>query len=896
MQDFLESALIAPGSPEAAPVQAKPAAVPSKAAPKAKPKLTEKSKAVESVADKQPSIAKFFASKPLPPASKAAAAESDADVVIVDSDRGEATINLASDSGSDSDANDDGGAQDVVGDDHHEPPATAKTDQAGEKRAKPASPKENKTRAKRAKVEVTADQSAELVALLRANVGMPLDEITALFHTAHPGLTKVLIKAEVAKLAVRVKRQWHVIADGDVPAASPAGKTPPKAKSAYTATATTTTTMTTTTTTTAKALDEAPDDPANAAVFQGWLDEYRPDATALAESAKLVPEVPADVVLALAASCKAASDDAALLARLVSCVAQGKPGAQASGASIVQAVLDALGHGDAAPSQDVVNRVLRERAELVNFGTKACVVSFWVCLKGSDYANDIELAWPGGKSRIELSLATVQRLSARVREDERWLRKAQTAATDEERAAVSEALNARIAKDAKAKLKAAQSADAARARADAEEKKRADKEAAAQAKQREKEAKKEEARAQKDAAATAKRLEQEQAKSKYASFFGKFLKKAPEPAATETATAAVAAATHTVSGGAQSAAASAANAHDSNDDDVLIVAAPARRLLATPSAHELCALPALDEAAALGAFTQSRKRRQARVKRARKRIFLKFGEMRKPQFYGAPPGEGAGPRSVSVRARRPLERDANVEYDVDSDWDTEEERGESIDGHDTDDGDAAGEEKELDYNDGWLLPDDVVVEKGEEGEITVQRVGLGHAANGRPKGVTQLWAGVSFDCITASPLADVDASLRIPLPASDPSVLLKYRVVTMEVKDDEPAVAASPGTATVGGGGEKGPAKRVVPERMVKPMVELVEGSEMSKDDLIKALGEALAKVCEDKEKPPSKAQIAVKLDDIASKEARVGEKKRRWYVKDDVLSAVGVTRFVHSA
>jgi len=113
-----------------------------------------------------------------------------------------------------------------------------------------------------------------------------------------------------------------------------------------------------------------------------------------------------------------------------------------------------------------------------------------------------------------------------------------------------------------------------------------------------------------------------------------------------------------------------------------------------------------------------------------------------------------------VVPRRPLARDAKVEYDVDSDWDTEEERGESIDGHDTDDNDV-GDERELDYGDGWLLHDDVVVENGEEGEdVIVPRNALG-GGNATTRGEVVLWAGVSFDGATCSPMPDVDANLKV---------------------------------------------------------------------------------------------------------------------------------------
>jgi hypothetical protein len=96
-----------------------------------------------------------------------------------------------------------------------------------------------------------------------------------------------------------------------------------------------------------------------------------------------------------------------------------------------------------------------------------------------------------------------------------------------------------------------------------------------------------------------------------------------------------------------------------------------------------------------------------------------------------------------------------------------------------------------------------------------------------------------------------------------------------------------------------GRTQRVVAAHLLKPMVALVEGSALTKSELIKAVFDALGLLCGAEDgasagsRPPSMVQVASKLDEVAVKEARGGEARKRWYVKDAVLEEAQVARFV---
>ena len=123
-------------------------------------------------------------------------------------------------------------------------------------------------------------------------------------------------------------------------------------------------------------------------------------------------------------------------------------------------------------------------------------------------------------------------------------------------------------------------------------------------------------------------------------------------------------------------------------------------------------------------------------------------------------------------------------------------------------------------------------------------------------------------------------------------MLLRYKIVPMEVKDDEPLVLSTTSPAPGSAERVKPVMKRVVPDHLLKPMIDIVQGSILAKGDLVKFVIDTLTAQCSGDEKPPSKVQIAKKLDEIAVKESRNGEKKRRWYIRDQPIVAEEVPVF----
>jgi len=89
------------------------------------------------------------------------------------------------------------------------------------------------------------------------------------------------------------------------------------------------------------------------------------------------------------------------------------------------------------------------------------------------------------------------------------------------------------------------------------------------------------------------------------------------------------------------------------------------------------------------------------AKQSRKKL-LHFGENRRPPYFGT-----FRKRSAHVTARRPFAMDESLDYDIDSDleWQEDPEDAESLGGSDA----ASENDKDLDYQDGWLMRDEDVV-------------------------------------------------------------------------------------------------------------------------------------------------------------------------------------------
>jgi len=94
----------------------------------------------------------------------------------------------------------------------------------------------------------------------------------------------------------------------------------------------------------------------------------------------------------------------------------------------------------------------------------------------------------------------------------------------------------------------------------------------------------------------------------------------------------------------------------------------------------------------------------ALANKCRRKLFH-FGENRRPPYFGT-----FRKKSATISGRRPFAKEPALDYEVDSDaeWQDEPEDGESLAESDGKSEDGAPNEHELDYQDGWLLADDVV--------------------------------------------------------------------------------------------------------------------------------------------------------------------------------------------
>jgi len=109
-------------------------------------------------------------------------------------------------------------------------------------------------------------------------------------------------------------------------------------------------------------------------------------------------------------------------------------------------------------------------------------------------------------------------------------------------------------------------------------------------------------------------------------------------------------------------------------------------------------------------------------KRFRNRMkFLAFEENVRPPYHGT-----FSRNSTKVKARRPLEKDDEIDYEYDSEaeWEQgDENEGESIGGSEADEEEEPGDA--LDYEDGWLRQeDDLGSDREGEEEVCLAKVVL----------------------------------------------------------------------------------------------------------------------------------------------------------------------------
>ncbi|GBG29204.1 Chromatin assembly factor 1 subunit A [Hondaea fermentalgiana] len=110
--------------------------------------------------------------------------------------------------------------------------------------------------------------------------------------------------------------------------------------------------------------------------------------------------------------------------------------------------------------------------------------------------------------------------------------------------------------------------------------------------------------------------------------------------------------------------------------------------------------PPSDNAKTGGTTNEDKEDPVAEANKCRKKLFH-FGENRRPPYFGT-----FRKKSSKVSGRRPFAQDRALDYEVDSDldWQDDPDDAESLGGSDA----ASEDDKELDYQDGWLLRDDEV--------------------------------------------------------------------------------------------------------------------------------------------------------------------------------------------
>eukprot|EP00514_Thraustochytrium_sp_LLF1b_P013149 CAMPEP_0184547142 /NCGR_PEP_ID=MMETSP0199_2-20130426/5387_1 /TAXON_ID=1112570 /ORGANISM="Thraustochytrium sp., Strain LLF1b" /LENGTH=1080 /DNA_ID=CAMNT_0026941605 /DNA_START=283 /DNA_END=3522 /DNA_ORIENTATION=- len=317
------------------------------------------------------------------------------------------------------------------------------------------------------------------------------------------------------------------------------------------------------------------------------------------------------------------------------------------------------------------------------------------------------------------------------------------------------------------------------------------------------------------------------------------------------------------------------------------------------------------------------------AQKSRKKL-LHFHGTNRPPYFGTfrRASDQVGPRTFH-------KMDASIDYEVDSDdeWQDEPDDAESLADSESEEGDA--DEKELDYQDGWLLQDDeVVFESGvsdggmdsdeEDTDQTKQR----RSSDGKTKtkrmqmlscaGLTDRYqVGVLYDeqRIRDGQLGETAKNLlRYEIQAlpnnadfSETDLVIKpacakeIAVELLSTKKRQAALGVANNTST-DSKDDKEAASSKFPKDQLQDLVRLAEGSFLGKSKLVDLIYEdqrqrfALefsSKSCSTGKvrNPAAKAHILGMLKAVAVREKRAGDSKPRWYVHEQVLKDSNIER-----
>ncbi|KAL1924298.1 uncharacterized protein VTP21DRAFT_7333 [Calcarisporiella thermophila] len=266
-------------------------------------------------------------------------------------------------------------------------------------------------------------------------------------------------------------------------------------------------------------------------------------------------------------------------------------------------------------------------------------------------------------------------------------------------------------------------------------------------------------------------------------------------------------------------------------------------------------------------------------------------KMKLLQFYEdvRPPYFGTWTKSSKhISQRRPHNKDPDqldYEYDSEAEWERDEE-GEELKSEDEEDEEATSQQDEEEQDD-WLVPEGYLSEDEgieKDGDVVAAKAEKPEKNEKKPKALVSLVPTIvsptfneKFDEPTKHPSL---SSYRLEMLCDTPFPINPFAdnlygdsmaIDTTAEEDKKPNASASATSQ-----------KRSVPDDLIPQFIKMVNGSPLSISKLVDEIktNQLFQSI--------SKTQLEVKLKEVAVKEKRHGPKPC-WYVKDEVLNAVGI-------
>jgi len=276
------------------------------------------------------------------------------------------------------------------------------------------------------------------------------------------------------------------------------------------------------------------------------------------------------------------------------------------------------------------------------------------------------------------------------------------------------------------------------------------------------------------------------------------------------------------------------------------------------------------------------------VTRSVKKKLFQFHENRRPPYFGT-----FRKKSSTISNRRPFAQDKTIDYSIDSDdeWQDEPDDGESIADSEIDNEEGAGDDGELDYQDGWLLQDNDCDQNSNNGSIAecTDRCAIGIIYLDDRQSLLDQFK------IEFLSIEEEDVVLPLKLPSLDD---IKLELLTKEeLKQKSSDLFCTPTKKKLAEESSESATKRSLPfpEELMSELVKSIEANAtlginqmVSKftDDMKKRFAfEYTGRGHGELRSVPAKTRTKQKINEIAIREKRSNDLKHRWYVHPYICS-----------